>query len=62
MAFFTEHKQKFVKFIGKYKRPQIYKAILRKKSGAGGIGIPGIRLTTMLQSSKQYGTCTKTEK
>ena len=39
MAFFTEldKKKKNLKFVEKRKRPQIARAILRKKNGAGGI-------------------------
>ena len=43
MAFFTELEQKISQFVGKHKRPQIAKAIL-KKIGAGGIRLPGFRL------------------
>ena len=37
------------------------KAILRKKNGTGGINLLTLDYTTKLQSSKQYGTGTKTE-
>ena len=58
MAFFTELEQIF-KYVWRQKRPQISKAILEKKDGAGRIRTPDFRLNTKLQSSKQYGTGTK---
>ena len=44
MAFFTEVEQKISQFVWKHKRPQIAKAVLRKRSGAGGIKLPDFRL------------------
>ena len=44
MAFFTELRQKTSQFIWKHKRPQIARAVLRKKNGAGGINVPDFRL------------------
>ena len=60
MAFFTELEQKISHFIWKHKRPQIFKAVLRK-NGAGEISFLTSDYTTKLQSSRQYGTGTKTE-
>ena len=59
MAFVTELEQKVSQFRWKHKRPQIPKAVLRKKSGAGGINLPDFRLYTKLQSSRQYDTGTE---
>ena len=43
MTFFTELEQKNSQFVWKHKRPQIGKAVLRKKNGAGGINLPDFR-------------------
>ena len=42
--FFTELEQEIAQSIWKYKGPQIGKAVLRKKIGAGGINLPDFRL------------------
>ena len=44
MAFSTELEQKISQFTWKHKRPQIAKAVLRKKNGAGGINLSDFRL------------------
>ena len=61
MAFFTELEQKISQFIWKHKRPQIAKAVLRKKNGAGGINLPGFRLYYKAAVNRNIDQWTKRE-
>ena len=43
-VFFTEVERIISQFVWKHKKPQIAKAILRKKTGTGGINLSDLRL------------------
>ena len=61
MALVTELDKKFSQFIWKHKRPRRAKAVLRQKKELEESTFLTSDYTTKLQSSRQYGTGTKTE-
>ena len=60
-VFFRELEQIISQFVWKYKKTQIAKAILRKKNEPEESTCLTSGYTTKPQSSRQYGTGTKTE-
>ena len=60
-VFFTELEQIISQSVWKYKKPQIVKAILKRRMELKESTCLTSGSTTKPQSSRQYGTATKTE-